>query len=173
MICIPSIDFVYQEIPEYIGDVEANQIQLNEDGFMLLCKHRHITNDELFNMYSGSFDLRVTSIYNIVWFTFRFGNLHWEEAPFTLHLSDVNDKFNFEKYCQYFRFVVIDTENGRVALIMELDLNQQGMDILQKCIGDTFSLPFDALSYYKLASNIQSMTTVTQIAQASASIYLS
>lgn len=52
---MPNFDFVYQEIKEYIGDLESNQIDIDENGFTLIRKIRHITNEELVAMYDGIF----------------------------------------------------------------------------------------------------------------------
>lgn len=173
MIHIHNICFVYQEIPEYIGNAEGNQIQLDDEGFTLISKLHHITNEELASMYNDDFELRVKTISNIVWFTFRFGDQGWGEAPFTLHLSAIQDKSNYMQYCQNFRFILIDTENGRVAMLMEIDIDQYGMNILETCLEETLFLPFDSISHKKLITDISSMFSVAQIAQASTPIFIS
>ena len=51
---MPKFRFVYQELEEYIGDLEGNQIDISEDGLILIQKLNHITNQEMEEFYNGN-----------------------------------------------------------------------------------------------------------------------
>ena len=167
---MPNINFIYQEIEEYIGDLESNQINIDENGFMLLSKLNHITNEELSEVYNGIFEMRIAKINNAVWFTFKFGNLGWAEAPFSLHLSNLHDKSSYIKYCQTLRIVWIDTENGRVAMLLEIDINSNVQHIIKSYVDATYRMPFETVSYHNQLLSVQSRYSVEKIAQASKQI---
>lgn len=164
---MPFIKFVYQQIDEYIGDLNYNQIDLDTYGFMLLSKLNHPTNEELEAIYSGKFEMRVAKICNIVWFTFQFAESGWGEAQFSLHLSPLIDKSSYFDYCKTLNIVVIDTENGRVASIQKIDLPSYAQDMLKTYIDSTYSMPFNENIYHNQICSIQSKYSVQQIAQAS------
>ena len=167
VIGMPTFRFVYQEIEEFIGNMESNQIDLTEEGFILVKKAYHITNQELSEIYDGAFEMRITKINNAVWFTYQFGNSGWDEAPFSLHLTKLTDKTAYLKYCDILRIVLIDTENGRVAVLLEIDLNQTAKTLLEQYINETYKMPFSKDPYYANLLSVQSRYSVEQIASAS------
>ena len=170
VIGVPTFRFVYQEIEEFIGDMESNQIDITEDGLLLVQKLNHITNQELSEIYDGAFEMRITKINNAVWFTFQFGSNGWDEAPFSLHLAQLAEKTTYMQYCDMLRIVLVDTENGRVAVLLEIDLNQTAKKLLKKYIDETYRMPFSKDSYHANLLSVQSCYSVEQIASASTQI---
>lgn len=114
--------------------------------------------------------MRIAIVNNAVWFTFQFGNSGWEEAPFSLHLSQLADKENYIDLCKTLRVITIDTENGRIAVIMEIDINSEAQKTIKSYIDSTFKMPFEKNIYNYSLLNVQSRYSVEQIAQASMQI---
>lgn len=164
---MPKFRFVYQELEEYIGDLEGNQIDISEDGLILIQKLNHITNQEMEEFYNGNLDMRITKIKNIVWFTFQFGNSGWGEAPFSLHLAQLDHKASYIDHCNVLRVAIIDTENGRIAGLLEIKLSQVDKFLLKKYIDATYSMPFSKESYFSELLSVQSQYSIEQIASAS------
>lgn len=68
------------------------------------------------------------------------------------------------------RIVLVDTENGRVAVLLEIDLNQTAKKLLKKYIDETYRMPFSKDSYNANLLSVQSRYSVEQIASASTQI---
>lgn len=159
-----EIKFVGQIIDEYIGKADTIQVDISDGGFFLFTFFNHITNEEYKNFYSDKFEMRITQIKNAVWFTVKFGESKWNDAPFSLNLTHLTNKESFTDFCKELKIVIVDTESGRVAILKSVVLDEYEQNLLAKYIQESYKMPFNRDQYDHLLQDIQNQKSTAEIA---------
>ena len=66
---------------------EGIKFDINDDGCDLYIFFNNPTQDEIDHIKKGNFKAGYYAQYNVIFMLFKFGNLSWMDAPYSVHLS--------------------------------------------------------------------------------------
>lgn len=141
---------VGEKVDDFVGHEEGTMIEISDAGAVLKVFFNEPTQNEIKQFQSGEpFEIRVTELYDVIMFTFKFGCLNWMDAPYNPHLSkDLNGLELLEEgQGLALTIVLVDTKTGIIKNMRLVSLSTYFTKSLFKYILDSKSKPFDLNQY--------------------------
>ena len=154
-----------QVILEKIGCPDSYVFDLYDTGAYLFITLSNPTSEEIASV-SGHGEIRMTCFPRIMFFTFKFGDLDWGDAPYTPHLSiQASDlrKTLFES-CSHVTIVVCNSVNGEIVFSGTVKFNDELSAAMRAAITLILLEDFNRDKHDYLYRVIQSKYTSKQIA---------
>lgn len=161
-----------ETVPEYIGHADATQFDLRAGHAILFVLLSKPTPEELKQIKYRKMEARLTCLTDILWLTFKFGNLDYMDAPFTPHLvKSIQLPEDLNGACDILQIVVVDTSNGCVCALRAIKLSEAFSAALR--VGCLCLLPqdFNIEVYDALLTSVLSKYSATDIANAATVVF--
>lgn len=153
-------------IPAFIGQPDGINVQFDDGGLTIYLFMYQPNSFEIKNCSSGS-DLKVRLLMKsgIIFFFFKFGDLEWKDAPYTVHLSkDLSHLTDIADNMGYLATVLlIDTATGKPAEIRCVGIDTGTSRLLNKMIQEQKELPFDHDTHNTTIQKIYSTYTTREL----------
>lgn len=137
-------------IPDFIGRPENPVFDIDDSGAtMVICFNRP-TVEEIAQFESGKpFEIRFTTLKDIIFISVKIGKLNWMDMPYTPHLSQNLTKLEIPNEGQGLALTVflVDCSNGQIKHIRLLGLSEK---FTRPLFGEILELkmkPFDRSTY--------------------------
>lgn len=75
---------------------EGVKFDVDKSGAMLFIMFRNPSDSEIENIRKGRIQLGICSLSDIIFMLFKFGQLQWMDAPFSIHLAQDQDFLNID-----------------------------------------------------------------------------
>jgi hypothetical protein len=158
--------YVGQIFPEEIGKPDYTKFDITDRGSILFMTMKNPTTYEIQQMSSAKKRMRLSCLADIMWMTFKFGDLEWTEAPYTPHLSKwVHFPQDINTVCKDISFVLIDSTDGIVKYCEHLQYNETFIAALKTGIMLLLAQDFNKDIYDILVDMVKSKYTTKQIAE--------
>ena len=152
-------------LPDQIGMQDHNIFDMTDTGSILFMTMLNPTPYELQQMSSRNKLLRITCFQDCLWMTFKFGDLAWNEAPYSPHLSNqAHLPHNLDFSCNNVTVVLVDSSNGEVKYCDRLYFDEKFISAFKTGIMLLLCQEFDSAKYYRMLQRIQSQYSTEQIA---------
>lgn len=165
----PSEAFYYegQILHNWIGSPDRIMFDYSVNTGILFYVLNQITDEELDAFNNGKKSIGMTGLGDIMYFTFKVGNLPMIDAPYTPHLSNQTDFSKCLDDCtKNVAFILVDSENGEVKYCRSFNVTADFTDRIRNSIKALLSQPFNREEYFALLSRIQEKYSSEQIADA-------
>ncbi len=157
--------FVGQVFPETIGRNDCNQFDITNGGAVLFMTVKSPTTHEIEQFSSKNRSIRMTCFPDCLWMTFKFGDLEWNEAPYTPHLSKgATFPPAIHTACDHISIVLIDSVDGKVKYCDTVGLSPELTAALKTGISMLLPLDFNREEYDALLDYVQMHYSTKQIA---------
>ena len=141
---------VGQILQEFAGHGEEIKFDIEgSSGSALRIIYPSPTEKELYNIQKGPLQMKKILLNNIIFLTFKFGDLPWMDAPYTPHLSkniqllDLNN----EKMGLSMIVYLIDSKSGEIKVMRLIGMHHKFSLSLLKDIEEIRHKDFDQFKY--------------------------
>ncbi len=159
-------------LPQYIGRYDSIQFDFRKGCSILLIFLPDPTQEELREIKYQPFEARMTCLPDVLWLTFRFGNLGFMDAPFSPHLTNgIQYPTDLDGACDILQIFVIDSATGTVKAIRAISYSEGFSAALR--VGCMCLLPqdFNATAYDYLLCSTQQRYSAEEIAKAATVVF--
>ena len=111
--------------------------------------------------------IRMTTIDEAIWLTFKFGDLNWMEAPYSPHLTNQAEMPRaITRACSDFMISVVDTTNGEVKFCGRYAFGPEFSGAFRAAASMLYDREFDRVEYDHLLEEVQKHYSTEDIASA-------
>ena len=148
--------FTVGEVNPYLIGVTPG-CQIDDTGFSMYIGYENPTNEEIKAFREGRFEVTFCTIKDVIVFSFKAGNLNWQELIYTPHLSPAlthlwNDMP--EENGLALRVMLFDSRTGEVKALRVMFLGHRFSIRLSKEIEEILQKPFSIMSHRQTAEDI-------------------
>lgn len=157
-------------IPNYIGKNDQVFFDMDDSGASLVVCYSNPSLDEVSQFESSRpFEIRFTTLYNIIMITAKIGSLNWIDAPYTPHLSKNLTTLQFPGEGQGLGLILylIDSSTGAIKHMRLLGLSERFSQGLIGEILDAKMQEFDRPTYNTALQGIYFAYSTKRIVQMS------
>ncbi len=160
-------DFVVGNIlPSQVGKPDANIFDLADYGSILLMRLREPTTFEMSQFQSPAKRIRISCLPDTLWMTFKFGEMEWNEAPFSPHLStQAHLPQAIQTACSNITIAVVDSLDGRVVHCERLKYDDAFSAALKTGVMQLLVQDFNKEEYDLFLDVVKSKYSTRQIAE--------
>lgn len=153
-------------IPSFAGRSEGTLFDLDDSGATMIMFYNRPTVDEIAQFASSKpFEIRLTTMYNIMMLTARVGSLPWVDMPFTPHISRnlTNLQLPVDGQGLALMLYLVDCSNGQIKSMRLLGLSDKFTRALIGAALDIKMQPFDQTEYNRNLQRIFDRYTTRQL----------
>ena len=147
----------------YIGHPNGNIFNMDNEGSYLRIFLNDPTPVEIKEI-SSSLELRMGCFPINLWFTLKFGNLPWAEAPFTPHYGEEDLISHLDQACSTLEVSLVNTSNGELIFEGKADIPKDFKAGLVVGCAMILMNDFDDAQYKEVREFIQSHYDVNYLA---------
>lgn len=161
---------VGQIIENFRNHEEGVQFDIADDGATMIVFFDTPTEKEIEQFKSGkNFEIRFTTMYDVIMITTKIGNLNWMDAPYTPHLSKNLTKYQLPNEGEGLGLTLylVDTATGQIKHMRLLGLSER---FTRRLFGSAMELKmkeFDKNHYAMTLSEIFNRYDTKQIVKIS------
>ena len=136
--------------PMEIGKAEGVMVDVDDSGIYVKVRFCSPTSEELKQFDSGKpFQMKLLKLRNIIFPLFKFGNLNWMDAPYSVHLSRnlTHLEVPEEGIGMAMTIVLFDTRTGMLCKNRLIGLSTDMTKKLIKMIQEQKEKPFNKMEY--------------------------
>lgn len=161
-------------VEQFAGHAEGVHFDLDDSGASLKVFFNRPTADEVQQFEQGNrFEMRLTTLRNIMVFTFKIGNLEWMDAPYHPCLSTNLTKLEAvpDESGYGMTILLIDAATGEVKHLRYISLSTKMSRIIKKYVDYLVKEPFDKHKYFSDINNLFAAYSTKKIASMSEVYY--
>lgn len=153
-------------LPEFIGRSDVVQLDMTDSGAFMIIALSDPTQNELRTFIYAQAEIRLTCFKRGMWFTLKFGQLAWMDAPYTPHLSyELHIPDGLDLACSGLTIMIIDTSDGRILYMGRIDYEDEFAEMVKTSVLAMNSLKFDRDDYDRWLEQMRSIYLPQQIAE--------
>lgn len=119
---------VGQILENFKNHEEGVQFDISDDGATMIVFFSTPTQEEIEQFKSGKiFEIRFTTIYDVIMITTKIGNLNWMDAPYTPHLSRYLTRYQLPNEGEGLGLTLylVDAATGKIKHMKLLGLSER------------------------------------------------
>ncbi|VYT33078.1 Uncharacterised protein [Tyzzerella nexilis] len=161
---------VGQVLENFKNHEEGVQFDISDDGATMIVFFNTPTQEEIEQFKSGkNFEIRFTTMYDVIMITTKIGNLNWMDAPYTPHLSKNLTKYQLPNTEQglSLTLILVDANSGEIKQMRLLGLSERFTKNLFGCTMELKMKEFDKNNYANTLNKIFSTYDTKQLVKIS------
>ena len=163
-----------QIYPEFANHKEYVKFDISDEGAVMIVCFDKPTRDEVEQFKAGSsFEMRFTTIYDIMMMTAKIGSLTWMDAPYSPHLSQNLTTFSFPQTDEglALTLMLFDSSNGKLMHQRLIGLGEKFFKKLLETAMELKMTAFDKSEYDKKLNSIYARYDTKTIVKMSRDYY--
>lgn len=156
-------------IENKINSPEGVQVNMSDSGIDVLVLLREPSNDEIgvFEAKQMPFQMKLAVEGDVIFFLFKFGEMPWMDAPFSVHLCTGLSKLPEAGLGHgiAMRVFLIDTKTGRLEALRVIGITNSISMLLTKLVKEQQAKPFFMERHMATIQEVYSRKTTEQLAE--------
>lgn len=148
------------------GHADGTKFDIDDSGAIMIVYFNSPTPNEVSAFAPGEpFEIRFTSLTDVIMITAKIGDLNWMDFPYTPHLSKNLTRLTFpgENQGLALTLMLVDTATGIVKSLRMMGLSESFTRKLYGNIMELQAMPFDSSVYAVSVNNILAKYSTKQI----------
>lgn len=167
-----SGDFIHLEVgKKYLsmqGAVDGVKMDMDDCGMIARVSLQAPTKSEICQFQTDKpFEMRLVQIKGIIFGLFKFGNMNWMDAPYTVHLSRNLTKFPLvpDGMGILLHVMLFDGMTGKLCKMRAITLSTEISREFVRLAMEQRGNPFTAAKYYKDVLSVYELYTTSELAK--------
>ena len=153
------------EILKHVYGIDACLFEIVNAVPRLLVYLPEPTRDEVDDIGTSPYEIRITMVPQGLWFTFRFGKLGWMEAPYAPAITEQKEiEALFKTDGCNMQCILVDSETNKIAATRTIEWNQVFFEAFKKEVIRLRRADFNERQYRQMLQLFQRVLTVKEIA---------